>query len=90
MLAMVTRLLVILLPLLWLTLTALILAACRAAAHADAAASRREQLGELDREIAPISEPSSLAAWRPRDLRREDLAHDTLPQWAGARSFTRR
>ncbi|MCW3029667.1 MAG: hypothetical protein JWN81_2878 [Solirubrobacterales bacterium] len=34
---MVTQLLVILLPLLWLTVTALILAACRVAARADAA-----------------------------------------------------
>ena len=45
MLGMVTRLLVILLPLLWLTVTALILAACRAAAHADAAAKPKGAIG---------------------------------------------
>jgi len=36
---MLTQLLVILLPLLWLALTTLVLAACRAAAGADAAGS---------------------------------------------------
>ena len=35
--AMITRLLVILLPVLWLTLTILVVAACRAASGADAA-----------------------------------------------------
>jgi hypothetical protein len=60
---MLTQLLMIALPLLWLTLTALVLAACRAAARADAAASRAEQSGELERDIGTIGEPRG-AVWR--------------------------
>jgi hypothetical protein len=65
---MLIQLLMILVPLLWLTLTVLVLGACRAAARADAIARRREQSGELVREIEAISEASSRArgweTWR--------------------------
>jgi hypothetical protein len=59
---MLTQLLVILAPLLWLTVTALVLAVCRAAARADAVASRPLQSADCEREIARIDEPP-VAAW---------------------------
>jgi hypothetical protein len=58
---MLTQLLVILVPLLWLTVTALILAACRAAARADAMTARPAQSGELEWEIVTIDEPPGAA-----------------------------
>ncbi|HWX97023.1 MAG TPA: hypothetical protein VNZ01_09240 [Solirubrobacteraceae bacterium] len=59
---MLTQLLVIALPLLWVTLTVLIVAACRAAARADAAAGRSEQSGALEREAGTINDPP-VGAW---------------------------
>jgi hypothetical protein len=64
---MLTELLMIVGPILWLTLTALVLAACRAAASADAVA-RQGQHGELEPEIVLVREPSGVArgveVWR--------------------------
>lgn len=59
---MLTRLLVILAPLVWLTVTALVLAACRAAARADASAGRPRQSADCEREIVRSDEPA-VAAW---------------------------
>jgi hypothetical protein len=53
---MLTKLLLIVLPLLWLTLTSLVLAACRAAAHADALAGQAGRPGELEQELRRVSE----------------------------------
>jgi hypothetical protein len=61
---MLTQLLVILAPLLWLTVTALVLAACRAAARADAAASRPLQSADCEWEIVRIDEPPVAAGAR--------------------------
>jgi hypothetical protein len=49
---MVTHLLIVLLPLLWLALMALVVSACRAAARADAGGASAEQARELEREGA--------------------------------------